>query len=211
MRIRRKRIYKKKVVKKSVNPLQRWFGNPRNLLIFSISALVLIVLLSSTFLVKGYLDRRARSRFNGALSLYTAQRYTEALKDFEGIASSLGGGRLKTLSLLYAGNILYKEGKYERAIETYTRIIDSEELRPLVLYNIGKTYEAMGRLKEAEDFLNQARRDSDPMDSLLSLELASIYERMGEKEKALNLYRALEEKGEPLVRELAAEARAGIR
>lgn len=216
MRIRRKRVYKRRVVKKKENFLKRWLlGNRRNLLIFFSVALVLFLLISGGYLMRNYLKRGVQARFNQALGIYGKGDYEGAMEGFKEVASSFGGGKLDSLSLIYLGNIYYRKANYKEAIETYKGLLASKgDLKILAFYNMAKAYEALGELKEAEKYLNRAYRDPDGrfLKDLISLELASIYERMGEKDKAIDLYRVIEERGpDPLTREFVAEIRAGIR
>lgn len=215
MRIRRKRVYKRVAKKKEVGLLERWFGTRRNLLVFSWALLLILLFASGGYLLRNHLQKKIQIRFDQALELYDKGDYEKALKGFKGVASSFGGGRLSSLSLLYMGNIHYTKGDYREAIGVYRGLLSrGGDLKVLALYNMAKAFEALGELKEAEESLERAYKDPEGEDlkDLIALELASISERRGERKKAVALYRALEERAiDPLTKEFFAQLRAGVR
>ena len=213
MRVRRKRVYRKERKGKETL-LQRWFGETRNLAILSGAILVVLLIFSGGYMANSYLKRGIQTRFNQALDLYSRGEYGEAMEGFREVASSFAGGRLGPLSLLYMGNIYYREGNYREAIETYKGITSSDEIGLLALYSMAKAYEAMGEFGEAKEVLNLAmeRAGEGKLKDLIAFELASLYGRTGERDRAIGLYRSLKEEGpDALIRDFVTEAMAGLR
>jgi Ca-activated chloride channel homolog len=63
---------------------------------------------------------------------------------------------------LERGNRLYREGRYEEAVEAYRRALDSGRPSTQLHYNLGTALLALGNYPEAEQHLQAALRDVNP-------------------------------------------------
>jgi Ca-activated chloride channel homolog len=74
------------------------------------------------------------------------------------LAVSLGFG----IGDIERGNRLYREGRYEEAVEAYQRALDAGRRTPELRYNLGTALLALGRFDEAEQHLQTALEGVDP-------------------------------------------------
>jgi Ca-activated chloride channel homolog len=74
----------------------------------------------------------------------------------------LGTGLGFGIGDLERGNRMYREGRYEEAVEAYVRVIESGRSTPQVHYNLGTALLALGRYQEAERALGTALQGVDP-------------------------------------------------
>jgi Ca-activated chloride channel homolog len=85
-----------------------------------------------------------------------------------------GAGRAAILAVLIAtapafgpgdlerGNRMYREGRYEEAVEAYRRVVESGRSAPEVHYNLGTALLALGSYQEAEQHLQAALQAVEP-------------------------------------------------
>ncbi|HSJ25858.1 MAG TPA: VWA domain-containing protein [Longimicrobiales bacterium] len=63
---------------------------------------------------------------------------------------------------LERGNRMYREGRYEEAVDAYRRVVESGRSSPEVHYNLGTALLAMGAYQEAEQHLQAALQAVEP-------------------------------------------------
>jgi Ca-activated chloride channel homolog len=63
---------------------------------------------------------------------------------------------------LERGNRMYREGRYEEAVEAYQRVVDAGRTTPQLHYNLGTALLALGRYGDAQRHLQTALQDVDP-------------------------------------------------
>ena len=80
------------------------------------------------------------------------------------------------------GNKMYANGDYKGALETYTKVRESEPANPLLFYNIGTDQYRLGNYEEAKKELESAVRMPDKhLSSRAAYNLADAHFRVGEK------------------------------
>ncbi|MDA8227383.1 MAG: tetratricopeptide repeat protein [Desulfitobacterium hafniense] len=89
-------------------------------------------------------------------------------------------GLVKTYPAKLLGDLFYKHGKFERAEAEFRGLIAREQSDAELLFSLGKTYRAMGKLVEAENFMSQAINAGDESPKT-AWELARLYQEMALK------------------------------
>ena len=91
------------------------------------------------------------SHFNKGVSFYTRNLLEEAKKEFEIVLQEKPDKELETRNML--GLCFMKQGSYEKAIEEFKKGLEckggEEKEYQSLRYNLGRVYEASGKMKEA--------------------------------------------------------------
>lgn len=81
---------------------------------------------------------------------YENEEYKESSKLYEKVVSNAQG-------YYNLGNSYYKQGKYEKAIENYNKVVtEKAELEAQKLHNLGNSYAKLGQLQEAKKVYEKA-------------------------------------------------------
>lgn len=87
---------------------------------------------------------------NDAKEHYENEEYKESSKLYEKVVSNAQG-------YYNLGNSYYKQGKYEKAIENYNKVVtEKAELEAQKLHNLGNSYAKLGQLQEAKKVYEKA-------------------------------------------------------
>ncbi len=127
------------------------------------------------------------------------QNPDEAKKVYAEIASKYSGTVAAEEALIRLGNLQYDGSKYDEAIGTYARYLESYPRgRFRVMAGVGKAYaeEGKGDLPAAEKTLTQIVETAkdDPLVGEAYSSLAHVYEAMKKPEDALRIYNQIAEK-----------------
>lgn len=129
----------------------------------------------------------------------TANEYQEALDEFERILREYPRTDASQLAQLQLGQGLLMSKKYDKAVETYLRFLDSDPreklYRLLALHNLGYAYEGQGDYQKALDSFQSV---VDAGESFLQpwgyLNVGRCYEKLGKQQEAIRTYRTYLEK-----------------
>jgi TolA-binding protein len=97
----------------------------------------------------------AAKRYYEAVSLFSQQRYNEALREFKTIAQDTDDNEYHVKSLFEMGRCLYSMTQYDAAIKHFTGVIQRYPKLPDLkdaLYYVGQCYQAKGDNSKAESF-----------------------------------------------------------
>ena len=89
------------------------------------------------------------------------------------------------------GNKLFEEGKYEKAVDIYEKILEKFPDAYIINKNIGNCYFQQAKYEKAEEYYQEVL-EKDPSNSDVMLAIGNCYANRGEKEKALEWYRKIE-------------------
>lgn len=90
------------------------------------------------------------------------------------------------------GQRLEGEGKYRRAVESYTEALGYPKIHDAALYKIGRLSTLSADWERAEDAFVELLHD-DPDNTAVRQSLAYVYCQSGREEEGLEAYRALHE------------------
>ncbi len=116
---------------------------------------------------------------------------------FEAVIDEFGGTKAGKLAKAYAGLSLAKLGRYEEAIPYLKGFKGNDAMvAPSVLAALGNCYAQVGDEAQAAATLVKAARKAD--NNLLSpaylVQAGQIYEKLGQKTDALNVYQEIKDK-----------------
>ncbi len=97
----------------------------------------------------------AAKRYYEAVSLFSQQRYNDALREFKHIAKESDDEEYHVKSLFEIGRCLYSMTQYDAAIKHFTGVIQRYPKLPDLkdaLYYVGQCYQAKGDNAKAESF-----------------------------------------------------------
>jgi len=97
----------------------------------------------------------------------------------------------KLVEGLTEGNKLFKEGKYEEAIEIFEKILEESPDAYIVNKNIGNAYFEMEKYDKAEEFYMKIL-EKEPNNNDVILLIGNCYANRGQNEKALEWYYKIE-------------------
>jgi tetratricopeptide (TPR) repeat protein len=139
-------------------------------------------------------DEGTLALFEEGNQLYEQQNYAEAVVKFEEFLSANPTIFQINLNI---GNCYRELGEYDKAIETYNRILDKvkedkgsyegDESAARALASIGETHIKQGDLEKAGEFLMQAI-EIFPQDEALAFNVGEIYFNQREIDKAIEYY-----------------------
>lgn len=119
--------------------------------------------------------------------LYTSiKAYDGAIKEYENV---LRMDPSNSEAPLYLGAVFAEKKQYKKALSYFAKLVTDEDnrMRYLVEYYMGRVYQEMKLMKEAEAAFNRSiDLKSDFYDALVAL--GSLYEVQGKTEKEIDLY-----------------------
>ena len=91
---------------------------------------------------------------------------------------------------------LYNLGKYDEAI-TYLKNFDADEefISPAIIGTIGDCYVNMDKYEEGVGYFERAAKkaDNDMLSPIYLKKAATVYEKLGNKKKALEMYQKIKD------------------
>jgi len=128
----------------------------------------------------------------------------KTLKTFRELIESYPYSWSARMAHYHLGNIYYKKGELDNAIESYKKFVslvksDEAGVKFLALTSLGYCYEARKDFKTALDYFEKAQKTKNiGFESMGYRNIARIYELLNDKEKALKNYKiALEKNNDP--------------
>jgi tetratricopeptide (TPR) repeat protein len=185
---------KKNLTAEKVNKIMLWIKNHRET--FTASS---IIFLAAVILAVFFVSRYSKIKETAWKTLFMAQQYAYAGRSAETMSqlSELETGYANTdaagFGLLFKGDLLYKQGSYKEAAETYQKLIEKPKPKgaiPFAISGIGKSRQAMGNFPEAitayTDFLE--KYPDHYLAPEIYIAMASCYEAMKNPQEAKTVY-----------------------
>ncbi|MBI4376553.1 MAG: tetratricopeptide repeat protein [Elusimicrobia bacterium] len=115
--------------------------------------------LAAVLLVSGILYQRKSLRSEAWNKLWMVQAYAysnrlpDALEQMKGLAADYPNTPATAFGWLFAGDMLFPQGKFQEAVEHYTRLIEmgTEGLQPYALNGLAISFEAAGQPQKAAE------------------------------------------------------------
>ena len=115
---------------------------------------------------------------------------------FKAIADEYSSTKAGNLAAAYSGLSLYNLGKYDEAI-TYLKNFDADEefISPAIIGTIGDCYVNMDKYEEGVGYFERAAKkaDNDMLSPIYLKKAATVYEKLGNKKKALEMYQKIKD------------------
>ena len=115
---------------------------------------------------------------------------------FKAIADEYSYTKAGNLAAAYSGLSLYNLGKYDEAI-TYLKNFDADEefISPAIIGTIGDCYVNMDKYEEGVGYFERAAKkaDNDMLSPIYLKKAATVYEKLGNKKKALEMYQKIKD------------------
>lgn len=115
---------------------------------------------------------------------------------FKAIADKYSSTKAGNLAAAYSGLSLYNLGKYDEAI-TYLKNFDADEefISPAIIGTIGDCYVNMDKYEEGVGYFERAAKkaDNDMLSPIYLKKAATVYEKLGNKKKALEMYQKIKD------------------
>ena len=115
---------------------------------------------------------------------------------FKAIADEYSSTKAGNLAAAYSGLSLYNLGKYDEAI-TYLKNFDAAEefISPAIIGTIGDCYVNMDKYEEGVGYFERAAKkaDNDMLSPIYLKKAATVYEKLGNKKKALEMYQKIKD------------------
>lgn len=179
----------------------------KNLKTILIAILAVIIIAVGFFIYKNHMDDvevEAQTAISKSQTLFYQNQFETALngdgassKGFLKIISDYSGTETANLANLYAGLCFYNLEKYDEAIahlEDFSPKSD-ESVSPAAIAALGNCYIHKDKKEEgAKKLLEAAEMADNSMSAIFKLQAAQVYEDLGQKEKALNLYEEIKSK-----------------
>lgn len=183
------------------------FINKNKKTIIGVVCAIVVLIAGSVLVSTQYLKPREQK---AAEALFAGERYFQngdyetALNGdqneyagFEAVIDEFGGTKAGKLAKAYAGLSLAKLGRYEEAIPYLKGFKGNDAMvAPSVLAALGNCYAQVGDEAQAAATLVKAARKAD--NNLLSpaylVQAGQIYEKLGQKADALNVYQEVKDK-----------------
>ena len=183
------------------------FINKNKKTIIGVVCAIVVLIAGSVLVSTQYLKPREQK---AAEALFAGERYFQngdyetALNGdqneyagFEAVIDEFGGTKAGKLAKAYAGLSLAKLGRYEEAIPYLKGFKGNDAMvAPSVLAALGNCYAHVGDEAQAAATLVKAARKAD--NNLLSpaylVQAGQIYEKLGQKADALNVYQEVKDK-----------------
>ena len=171
---------------------------------FNTALTVLVVALLASLLfnfISAGKERKAGQMFDAAYSFYApagaaSPDYPRSLQGFQEVVKQYGGTLNGALAQYYIGNALMGMDRTGEAVTAYEeflkRYAGKKDLVGMVYQRMGYAYLALGNREEAVKAFTKAETAAGAGPS--TLELARLYERMGNAEDAQRKYKEVSEK-----------------
>ncbi len=193
-------------VGEAVSRSEEFINKNKKTIIGVVCAIVVLIagsMLVSTLYIKPRAQKAAEALFAGERYFQNGDYETALNGDqneyagFEAVISEFGGTKSGKLAKAYAGLSLAKLGRYEEAIPYLKDFKGNDAMvAPSVLAALGNCYAQVGDEAQAAATLVKAARKAD--NNLLSpaylVQAGQIYEKLGKKADALNVYQEVKDK-----------------
>jgi len=169
-----------------------------------VAASVVFVLLAAAAVYRTYLhhaENRASALLSESLAQYqTAMKDKDPVKAYQAVEKSFvrilddySARPMGKVARIEFANICYRAGEFDKAISLYKTALDDfgndPFYRNLILSSLGYAFEGKKDYESAAKYFEMLTASADPSLKDLSLyNLASVYEKMGNKEKSKEMF-----------------------
>lgn len=194
-------------VEEAVSKTESFINNNKKSLIGGIVAAIVII--AGFMCYKNFISEPRELKASEAMfqaeSLFNAGNYEAALNGdtlgtamgFIAVADEYSNTKAGNLANAYAGIALAKLNKYEEAVKYLTEFSgDDAMVAPAVLGALGNCYAQLGQEEKAASTLMDAanQADSHSLSPIYLIEAGQIYEKLGNKSKAVEAYKLIKNK-----------------
>ena len=189
------------------------FARHRGKVFAGVAALIVIVLIIAGWQIfKSRQNAAASKEFGGALSLYHAEKYHEAIPEFKQV-QDYRWSRYAALAYLYEANSLLALGEPAKAAAPAERFRSATGpdtfYRQIAAMTLGSIEERQDQCKQALSHYAEAERIKGALQQEARLGKARCAERVGDIQTAIASYRDfLKEEQDPLITAKLAELEA---
>lgn len=205
MGLKKKRITKKRLKEPdefitSSARIVRWFADNQKVVLSCALIIIVIFLISYTYARnKANKGNQAFMQFYKGVAAYKNLTYESAEKDisavsalFENIAKEVAGTSGARYAELYMGHTYYKNGKYEKAVESYKNVLkisgEDSIASPIAKEGLAYSYFALKRYKESINIFNEIIESGNPLSKRdIYLTIADVYQSMEDNESAAKI------------------------
>jgi tetratricopeptide (TPR) repeat protein len=186
--------------------------NIKKIFVISGGIFLILLIVAAYVLYQTNNEKKAQILYTKAYfaSLAAAKAGNQAdssnLKLYQDVISQYPGTKSAATAYYRIGNLYYRLNNIDEAIKAYkeylNRTSEKSELRALVYISLGYCYETKKDLKTALDYYGRASKTKTGgnFEGMNLRNIARMYEKMNQKEKALEYYRkSLEKATDPSV------------
>ncbi|MEW6410661.1 MAG: tetratricopeptide repeat protein [Nitrospirota bacterium] len=172
----------------------------RFFIIASASIFMVVLTIAGSIYANIYINKKAEAlMYDASVEYYQDTKYNKALELYNQVVTKYPRTKSAPLAQFGVGNSYYKMGDFDNAIKSYRVFIDRYHkvtwLLPLVYHKMGYAYLRVGDTSKAiESFELASRSEECGIRDLCYLEIARIYESIGEKGNAIKNYQVIVEK-----------------
>lgn len=174
-----------------------YFSDHSKKILIGVVAIVALIIVG--YIVAGMAGKKgdiAGQKFSDAVVKYNMGSSQEALSEFAAIRDEYPNTSVAALAAYYSGLIQYENGNYDEAVvmlDTYTSSKDGERLLvQAAVLKKGIARYRQEKWQEAIDYFTLINDDpSSPYGTQAKLHTALSYEKMGQPEKAREIYDSL--------------------
>ena len=146
------------------------------------------------------LQAKAYKTYQEAMSQTEPENQKEllnkAVEQFTEITDGYDGTQGGWTAVIYRGHTYYALGQYDEALEDYSAALKKasrDTTKALSLQGLGASYMAKGDYAKAIEFYEKLKKQGGTgFQRTAKWSIAKAYEKLGEKEKALAIYKELE-------------------
>jgi len=165
-----------------------------NKILYAIGGIVVLLLV--IYMVSSHQEKKAQiagEKFENAMLQYNAGSTQSALEGFATLIKEHPSQQSAKLALYYTGTINYDLNQYEDAITNLVSYLDDSPDNPLLEdsanFTIGLAYYNLENWQESEKYLSKLQNSGSPYEKQANVNLALAYEKMGQFDKAEDLYK----------------------
>ncbi len=166
----------------------------KNEVVTGIVALVVVALFIGVMIRQRIQKHREAGRiFASAQVDFQSFRYNEAIEKLKTLKSEYPGSKIEDMASYMKGLAYKMQGDYENASKVFENALENHrksEVSEHIIVSNAKVYENIGRYKDALEQYNRITQ-GHYLYPEAQLGMASVYEIVGEEDKAANIYRAL--------------------
>ncbi|MEN3038649.1 MAG: tol-pal system protein YbgF [Candidatus Kryptonium sp.] len=101
-------------------------------------------------------EKQFRNYYNLGLNAFKNRKYKLAISYFDALLRSNFETSLKINAVYWAGESYFALKQYDKAIEYFNYVAQTKSAKtPDALYMLGRCYAALGKIKEAKDYMNR--------------------------------------------------------
>lgn len=156
----------------------------------------IVVLLLVIYMASSHQEKKAQiagEMFEDALVQYNSGNIQPALEGFATLIKEHPSQQSAKLALYYTGIFNYDLGQYEKTISTLNEYLndspDNQLLEDSANFTIGLSFYNLENWQKSEKYLSKLQNSGSPYERQANINLGLAYEKMGQFEKAEDIYK----------------------